>query len=74
LQKAKHAEFIWDHYFYDKKVVIIEIGAGTKYQAIRCISEDTLDKFGPKRSKLVRINPVRGLKSVYGEHAVKFID
>jgi hypothetical protein len=73
-QKAQYKEFEWDNYYRDKNVAIVEIGAGTQYQAIRCISEDILDKFGPKKAKLVRINPERGIASVFGVHAVEYIE
>ncbi len=73
-QKTLYQEFIWDQYYWNRKILIIEIGAGIQYQAIRCISEDLLDKFGPKAAKLVRINPNKGYNSVFGDHAVNFID
>ena len=69
-----YKDFEWDAYYRNTRVTLIEIGAGTNYQALRCISEDTLDKFGGSKAKLIRINPQRGLKSVYGETAVNFID
>lgn len=39
---------------------------------MRVESETLLHKF--KGSTLIRINPVRGLKSIYGEERVRFID
>ena len=45
----------------------MEIGAGTEYQAMRCEGEKIADKFGPKLAKLIRINPDKGIPSVYGE-------
>ena len=65
---------MWNLFFKQKSILILEIGAGTSYQAIRCISEELLDKFGPKKAKLVRINPLKGYGSVFGEHAFSFID
>lgn len=55
-------------------MTIIEIGAGSKYQSMRCISEEILDKFGPNKAKLIRINPERGITSVYGLHSVEYIE
>lgn len=41
---------------------------------MRCISEEILDKFGPKKARLVRINPQRGIASVYGIDSVNYIE
>jgi len=49
---------VWDLFFFDKKLVVIEVGAGTEYQAMRVEGEKLLFKFGPKLSKMIRINPV----------------
>ena len=49
---------MWDQFFFDRKVVIIEVGAGTEYQAMRVESEKLLFKFGPTLAKMIRINPV----------------
>ena len=57
-QKEKFEKFVWDQFFFDRKVVIIEVGAGTEYQAMRVESEKLLFKFGHTLAKMIRINPV----------------
>ncbi len=44
----------------EKPVVILEIGAGTEYQALRYESECIAHKFGKDKAKLIRINPDKG--------------
>lgn len=41
---------------------------------MRCISEEILDKFGPNKAILIRINPSKGIPSVYGINSVNFIE
>ena len=56
-QKECFDAFVWDCYYNERKVVVLEVGAGVEYAALRMESEKVAHKFGPKNSSLVRLNP-----------------
>lgn len=64
--KERYEKFIWDTVYSDKKVTILEIGAGVEYQAIRVLAEKLLDRLGEDKAKLVRINKEESFPSVFG--------
>ena len=64
-QKARFDSFAWDKYFTEKKVVVLEVGAGVEYAALRMESEKLAHKFGSKSSKLIRLNPDKGKHEVH---------
>ena len=58
----------------DKQVAIIELGAGTRVQTIRFVGEKLLDRFGPEKCTLIRINPAVDQKSIFPDRYIEFIN
>eukprot|EP00347_Sterkiella_histriomuscorum_P023252 403335367 len=74
-QKDKFNQFVWNCLFQDKRILVLEVGAGTEYQAMRVEGEQLAQRFGSELgASVIRINPAKGIPSIFAEKNVNFIE